>query len=70
MVPGTEDSELDRETRPNVGRRLLSLTGLVMTIAGVLIFLVGVVNGEVGMWVWGLALSLMGQAAQLPEVKR
>lgn len=41
-----------------------------MTIAGVLIFLVGVVNGEVGMWVWGLALSLMGQAAQLPEVKR
>ena len=68
MVPGTRDSE--RPARPNVGRRLLSLAGLVITVTGVIIFLVGVVNGDTAMWVWGLAYSLMGQAALLPDLRR
>lgn len=70
MVAGTGDSELERGARPGIGGRLLRLAGLVMTIVGVLIFLIGVVNGDAGMWVWGLAFSLMGQGAQLPGVKR
>lgn len=50
--------------------RLLRLMGLVMTVAGVTVFLLGVVNGDTAMWVWGLAFSLMGLGVQSPGVKR
>lgn len=67
MVPGIGGSEPEREARPNTGRRLFGLAGLVMTFARLVIFLFRVANGDVGMWAWGLAFSLMGQGAPPPK---